>query len=121
MDPAVPGLCLIGFVRLGWLVQFVYTWFEPLDPFDFLIPIQQGGFQVVQATWGEILWEHVGNPCLLLYRKIVGVAANHLPSLWNSLNYFYMTELSEWMRGINEKSVSYYVSRVMYYLSGEGL
>ena len=113
MDPAVPGLLLIGFVLLGWLVQIVFAFVEPLDPFDFLIPVQQGGFQVVQATWGEVLWEHVGNPCLLLYRKIVGVAANHLPSLWNSLNYFHMTEHSN--------AIAYYVSRVLYYLSGEGL
>ena len=119
MDPAVPGLCLIGFVLLGWLVQFVCTWFEPSDPFNFLIPMQ-GGFQVVQATWGEVFWEHVGNPRFRFYRKIVDFSVMYFPALWNSFNYFYFTEQSEWIRSIVENAIVYYVSRVLYFLAGEG-
>ena len=119
MDPAVPGLCLIGFMLLGWLVQFVYTLLEPLDPFDFLIPMQ-GDSQVIHATWGDVLWEHVGNPCIRLYRKMIDLSVMYFPSLWNSFNYFYFTEQSEWISSIYENAIVYYVSRVLYFLAGEG-
>jgi hypothetical protein len=119
MDPAVPGLCLIGFVLLGWLVQFVYSIFELDGDLDWLIPMQ-GNFQVVHATWGDVFWEHVGNPCVRLYRKIVDLSVFYFPASWNALNYFYFTEQSEWIRSIVENAIVYYVSRVLYFLAGEG-
>jgi hypothetical protein len=120
MDPAVPGLCIIGFVLLGWLVQLLWTFFEPMDPYlDYLIPMQ-GDFQVVHATWGDLFREYVGNPCSRLYRKLVDLSVIYFPAPWNAFNYYYLTDFAEWERGIVENAVLYYVSRILYFLEGEG-
>ena len=128
-DQAFTGWCIIGFVLFGWLVQLIWDWFEPLDPFDFLFPMQQGGFQIVHPTWGEMFWEYVVHPSAIMYAWVAGLAAQLLPPvqfpfLWNSFNnafnYFYMTDASEWHQGIAENAIVYYVSRVWYYLTGEG-
>ena len=76
MGPGVlPGMCLIGCVLFGWLVQFCWTFFEEEGPLDYLFPMQ-GDFQVVHVIWGEFFWEHVGDPCVKLYRKLIDLSVS---------------------------------------------